>query len=253
MRGYVCFQMWEPFRQSLISGHRFYVEQAQKRLLRQFDDIENEADKAAEQWLAQHGRHFDPDRHNPEDYYESANEHAIEFYQLLNDMRDQTRLSIVAGMFHEWDKQLRDWLGREIQRMPFGEAVVSKIWAVDFNKITDFLECLGWTVRGEAYFKTLDACRLVVNVYKHGKGGSFDELKAKYPKYLLDPLSIDGVSILGTDYLDHTNLAVTDEHFREFSDAIIEFWSNVPENVFDSEIVSVPDWFEKAVIKNSGK
>ncbi len=29
---YACFQMWEPFRQSLIEQHRFYIEQGKKKL-----------------------------------------------------------------------------------------------------------------------------------------------------------------------------------------------------------------------------
>ncbi len=56
MSGYVLFQMWEPFRQSLIKGHLFFVEQARKRLLSQFNDIEADADRAAEEWLEQSGR-----------------------------------------------------------------------------------------------------------------------------------------------------------------------------------------------------
>ena len=39
---YSLFQMWEPYRQSLIAGHQFYVNQARQRLLSQFDDIETE-------------------------------------------------------------------------------------------------------------------------------------------------------------------------------------------------------------------
>jgi hypothetical protein len=245
--------MWKPFRQSLISDHLFYVEQAQKRLLSQFDDIENDAKKAAEHWLEQHRYRFDPDRHNPEDFYESAYDHSIGFYHLLSDMRDQTRLSVVAGMFHEWDKQLRDWLANEIQRLPLWNAAVSTIWSVDFGKIVEFLACLGWTVRGTTYFTKLDACRLVVNVYKHGKGGSLEELKVKYPEYLPDPFKRNGDSLLDFNYLDHTNLAVSDDHIREFSEAIVEFWNNVPTDVCDNEIDSVPSWFERAVAKESRK
>lgn len=59
----VLFQMWEPFRQSLIAGHLFYVEQARKRLLSQFDDIDAEADRAAADWLQNNSHRFDPDRH----------------------------------------------------------------------------------------------------------------------------------------------------------------------------------------------
>ena len=41
----VLFQMGEPIRARLIRGHKFYVEQAQKRLLSQFQNIEEESDK----------------------------------------------------------------------------------------------------------------------------------------------------------------------------------------------------------------
>ncbi len=41
----VAFAMWGPFRESLIKAHGFYMEQAHKRLLSQFGDIEAEANK----------------------------------------------------------------------------------------------------------------------------------------------------------------------------------------------------------------
>lgn len=111
----VLFMMWGPFRESLIKAHAFYVEQARKRLLSQFGDIEAEANKAPEEWLEQTSHLFNPEQHDPGDFYEAAHEAGIEFYELLRDMRRQTRLSVVAGMFHEWDKQLRDWLTQEIR------------------------------------------------------------------------------------------------------------------------------------------
>jgi hypothetical protein len=36
----------------------------------------------------------------------------------------------------------------------------------------DLLESIGWTIREKAYYPHLDACHLVVNVYKHGRGAS---------------------------------------------------------------------------------
>ena len=81
------FHMWGRFRQSLIDGHNFYLEQAQKRLLSQFNNIEDEAEKYAEEWLEKVGSHFDPDRHDPSDFYEQAHEESIAFYQMLDDLR----------------------------------------------------------------------------------------------------------------------------------------------------------------------
>lgn len=246
MSNYALFQMWGPYRQSLIKGHQFYVEQARKRVLLQFENMEEEADKAAEEWLEQSGDQFDPDRHDPSDFYEAANDVGIEFYQLLSDMRDQTRLSVIAGMFHEWEKKLRDWLVREILHWHRGEAVVAKVWSADFGKIADLLESFGWKIRSTDYFKTLDACRLVVNVYKHGVGKSLDDLKATYPKYLDNPLSGSG-SPWAEKMLDYTNLKVSDDQFQAFSDAIVAFWRDVPESVVGSQLANVPDWFEKAI------
>lgn len=250
MSDYVLFQMWGPFRQSLIAGHLFYVEQARKRLLSQFEDIEAEADKAAEDWLQRSSERFDPDRHDPGDFYEAANDAGIEFYTLLSDMRDQTRLSVVAGIFHEWDKQLRDWLVREIQHWHHGDAAALKVWSADFVQIAELLESIGWPICSAEYFQILDACRLVVNVYKHGKGKSLEDLKRKYPEYLHDPFGGSGAAFSGMEYRDHTHLKVSDDQFQAFSDAIVAFWQAVPENTFESKVNDVPDWFGKAILKD---
>ncbi len=250
MSNYVLFQMWGPFRESLINGHLFYVKQARKRLLSQFDDMEAEAERASEEWLEQRAQHFDPDRHDPGDFYEAANDVGIEFYGLLSDMREQTRLSVLAGMFHEWDKQLRDWLAREIQHWHRGDSATLKVWSADFSQIADLLESFSWNLHSTDYFRALDACRLVVNVYKHGEGKSLDELRTKFPEYLDDPIKDAGGSLLEPKYRDHTHLKVSDNQLQEFSDAIVAFWRNVPENVINSRLTDPPDWFEKAILKD---
>nr|WP_163501983.1 hypothetical protein [Halomonas socia] len=250
MSGYVFFQMWEPFRQSLIAGHLFYIEQAQKRLLSQFANIEHEADMAAERWLEENGHHFDPDRHDPGEFEERAYDASVEFYGLMCDLREQTKLSVVAGMYHEWEKQLRDWLVREIQHWHRGSSVKRAVWKVHLGKVMDLLEELGWNVRDTDFFPRIDACRLVINVYKHGEGDSLDELKKKYPQYLNDPFRESEEPHFGADYLDFTRLKVTPEHVQEFSDAIVSFWKAVPDNIQDHEGLSVPDWFAKAMLSD---
>lgn len=78
------------------------------------------------------------------------------------------------------------------------------------------LESLGWKIRSAGYFRTLDACRLVVNVYKHGEGKSLANLKQNYPEYLDDPFKGAGSAFSGTEYRDHTHLKVSDEQFQAF-------------------------------------
>lgn len=253
MSNYVLFQMWKPFRQSLIKEHSFYVEQARKRLLSQFSDIEAEADRAAEEWLAQHSQKFNPEYDDAGDFYEWANDVQIEFYGLLEEMREQTRLSVVAGMFHTWDKKLRDWLVREIHHWHRGNNATAKLWSADFTQIVELLEGFGWNIRTSNYFPTLDACRLVVNVYKHGDGKSLDALRDHFPEYLDDPFKGMGCLFSDTKLRDHTHLKVSDDQFQAFSDAILEFWRNVPENTSESQLTAFPDWFEKAILKDEAE
>ena len=247
MSDYVLFQLSGEFRQSLIDGHLFYVRQARKRLLSQFDDIEADADRAAEARLEQLSHHFDPDRDDPGDFYEAAHEAGIEFYGLLRDMREQTRLSVVAGIFHEWEKQLRDWLARQLQHWHRGDNATLTVWSAKFDEIVDLLESFGWKVRSAGYFRTLDGCRHVVNVYKHGKGKTLAKLKQNCPEHLDDSFRRSGRAFPGTKYLDHKHLKVSDEQFQAFSDAIVAFWKDVPQNVFASQIADVPDWFGKTI------
>lgn len=165
-------------------------------------------------------------------------------------MREQTRLNVVAGMFHEWDKQLRDWLVGEIQYWHCGDNATLKIWSADFAQIADLLESFGWSLRTADYFRTLDACCLMVNVYKHGEGKSLDELRNSFPEYLGDPFKDFGSTLSGTKYHDHWHLKVSDDQFQAFSEAILAFWRDVPEKVVDYQLVEAPDWFGKAILKD---
>ena len=243
------FQMWEPFRQNMMAEHRFYVEQARKRLLSQFDNLEGEADKAADEYLERGSVNFNPDAHDPSDFYEAAYDKGIEFYQLLSDMRENTRLSVVAGMYHQWDKKLREWIAQEVRHWHHGDNANRSIWKAEFPAIADFLVAIGFDIRRLACYEQLNAMRLVVNVFKHGDGPSFDELKAIHPEFLLNPMGGDE-QLLPLGFLEYTDLKVSDVHFDQFSDAILKFWQAIPKEIYIEEELDFPGWFEKAVLKD---
>lgn len=243
------FQMWEPFRQDLMAEHRFYVEQARKRLLTQFENMEAEADKAVEDHLEKMSIHFNPDKHDPSDFYETAHDKGIEFYQMLSDMRDNTRLSVVAGMYHQWDKKLREWIVQEVRHWHHGKNANLSIWKADFPAIADFLVAIGFDIRKLSCYERLNAMRLVVNVFKHGDGPSFDDLKKLHPEFLLNPIGGDE-QLLPLDFLYYTDLKVSDVHFDQFSDAILEFWRAIPKEIYIEEKLDFPGWFEKAVLRD---
>jgi hypothetical protein len=250
MSRYVFFHMMSSFRDSLIEEHLFYVKQAQKRLLSSFANIDDDASKAAEEWLKRAERFFNPERDDPAQFYEQAEEEARKFYGLLSDMREQTRLSVVAGTFHQWDKELRDWLARETGHWHTGQKAAAAIWRADFDQLLDLLESIGWKIRDKAFYQDLDACHLVVNVYKHGQGVSLSRLQEKYPEYVADVFRRAlGERPWRTDlWTSHKDLKVQDDQIEAFSRAIVEFWKGAPQRVFDDEIEEFPAWFEKALL-----
>lgn len=79
-------------------------------------------------------------------------------------MRDQTRLSFLAGLFHDWEKQLRDWMAKEVRHSYGSENAANKIWKANFSQIIDLMESYGWPIRNAQYFERIDECRCVVNV-----------------------------------------------------------------------------------------
>jgi hypothetical protein len=237
------FQLTEPERNDAVAEHRFYVEEAKKRLLSQFEYISAEADQAEQNHWDASGQFFDPDVHDEGSLADAARDHGVVFYQLLNEMRDRTRLSVVAGMYHHWDKRLRRFLVREMRQSGLvpGEHTRRALWKIDSAKLEAFLFALGLNVRAFPRFTRLDAMRLVVNVFKHGEGKSVDELRQLYPEFvpMLGPLA--------PSVPDDTDMVVTDAHVEEFADAIEAFWRALPtELVFDaSGDLNVPDEIAK--------
>lgn len=87
-----------------------------------------------------------------------------------------------------------------------------------FDETVKLLNKFRWDISIKNYFKELDACRLVVNVYKHGEGQSFEDLKKKYPQYVGN----------STELYRITDVKVNDQQIEAFSSAIVDFWKDIP-------------------------
>lgn len=234
------FMMWEPHRKSLVASHLFYMHRGEEKLLSQFENMGQEATQAADDWLERNSRRFDPDRDDPGSFEEDAYGEGVEFYRLLSELRDQTILSMVAGIFQNWDKELRSWLTEEFHRWCRSSLIEANIWSANFDQIIGLVKSLGLAQPDAEYLKTLSACRYVVNVYKHGKGSSLQSLKENHPEFF--PRLADQRLPLDLDFIDHRYLAVTTEQLRFFSDAVVGFWMGVPEKIHSTDVDEVPDW-----------
>lgn len=234
--------MWDPERKNFIDSHNFFVSQAKKRVLSQFDNIEDEVKDREKEWLGSLDHDSYSESYDIADLYEWIHQQSLEQSFMLYELRHQMLLSIVAGMYHQWDKQLRVWLEREAREWGYN-VVNSEIWKKDIGCIYELFKYCEWDVESEEFFQKLDACRLVVNVHKHGKGVSLDNLKKNYVEYFCG----DGEN----NDLDHTLLFLDDSHLEEFSDAIIKFWEVIPERMEESEHKTPPSWILKAINKEN--
>ncbi len=222
--------LWSGARAIFLDRHTFYVTQLKSRLLAQFDDLEQEADRFAEESFARMGRVVSYGETDPAEFAEAAYDEAVEHYLALVELRKQVLLGGLAGMYHQFDKQLREFIERELQHEVEPSWMERNLWAPPGDRVLDILEAFGWPVRSLPFYPQIEALQLVVNVYKHGKGRSLKELSEKYPDYVVDPVRAAGFGHWRTA-LDHEWLTVTDVQLDAFAAAIRDFWQAMPERL----------------------
>lgn len=245
----ILFQMPGFQKQSIINGHVFYIKQTKNLLIKQFDEL-NRPERQIQvinEWLSDNQHRFNPDYHDSSDFYDEAFEQLL----ALTELGEQIRLSIAAGMYHAWEKQLKNWMIKELRHWHSGEKVVDAFQKNDFSQLIDLFESLGWSVKDNAYCHKINECRLVANVYKHGDGTAFNELKKNYPEYLSSAYNSNSPNDRLFYYIDHESLRVSNDQLDVFSNAIISFWENVPENIYDHDDVQIPKWLSSAFARDA--
>lgn len=253
----LLFYMYGLRRKHTIAQHNFFVAQGKKRLTDQFSDdekLDQEASRYAEEWLEKAGRHFDPESHDPSDFYEQALDEERYFYIALTELGNAARLALISGMFHNWEKELRKWLTSHdgVSCWYRGDELPKAIWKANFQQIFELFQCAGLFPKDKPVFQKLDLCRLVVNTYKHGSGGSENELKNRHPEFF-DQYGFCSKQPDMLNYAGYEDLYVKPTHIDEFSEAIVEFWKTTPDRITKEDLQGVPDWFAKAIKRDERK
>ena len=216
-------------RENMIERVDFFARQVKRRVWDSFDDFGEQVQDHGEDIYRELGANLSNEYFDLAHIADIAYDESIKFSELLFDLRRDMTLASVAALYHQWEKDLKRFLARELRYYAEHPDVV---WTAKPNDILEWLEKQGWPYRSYTWFPVLDACRLIVNAYKHGKGRSLDELKNKYPQYLgsfENDQSGNGEPDL--TYLDHEDLLLTDEQFDKFVEAVKQFWNSFPNEI----------------------
>lgn len=224
--------MWTGTRAAILERHNFYVEQVRARILAQFREISDEAERYADAEYERLGSMPGDADSDMGAIADQANDRAQSFYGLLSDLKKQMVLGALAGLYHQWDKDLRDFLERELMHGIKPEEATRIAWDPNIGNVFDVLKEFGWDCRLRPFFAKIEACRLVVNVYKHGKGRSFDELALKHPEYLDPGFPKEAMPALVVDFLDYECLSISEVQFDEIGVALRAFWEEFPERLY---------------------
>ena len=223
---YMAFVM----RPHFVEQHNFYVAQTKKRVLARFRDIEGDAHRYFE---AEHKRflkrrgdvNIDTDV-LAKDAYDSARDH----YWALVELRQQVILGVTAGLYHMWEKELRDFIARELALDLQQPELMKLAWLQPIDEIWNLFTRSGWAICLELFYPLIDACHLVVNVFKHGNGASLEKLKENFPYYLREPAG--SLLTLNPNFQDHTLLTVSEDDFIQIAGALRSFWRVIPERLY---------------------
>ena len=230
-------------RPYILGKHNFYVTEARKRIFAQFSDIDIQAasQQKEQDYYEEAGKYFNPDSDDEGAIWEQAMHVGISHSLALRDMKNTVSLALTAGMFHQFDKELREKCIREFSHWLEYDVIRLMIWDIGFPRLIEILEWVGMDITGKAYHEKIDCCRQVVNVYKHGDGHAHRVLSDAHPEYYGNINTLGGERfIFGLEQLE-----VSETQFIEFADAITDFWNDIPIRCTKSNMRKEPKWIDK--------
>lgn len=208
----------------LLRSHKLFMEQARSRVLDNFSNIKiKEATEQARKELYEKLSRDGSENADMRRIAEQAENHDTDFYSTLHEVRGEIAFAILAALYHRWEKNLRWCIESNFGVVYDPTSSKKQFRQGDIEYLIDKLQQSGWDVRSEPWFWKIDACRLIVNVYKHGEGNSHKELVEKYPEFLKGDFDGDYELFFWQD-----DLLIKPEGFYAIADAFRQFWENFP-------------------------
>lgn|GEM_PF-633413 len=203
------------------------------KLLPCFNNIEEQADKAAEEFYneAWEQPSEDGDLSVLAEAAEKAQNIGIGTYEYLKWGRYNLIATWHAMLYQLWEQQVREFLYKELSH---NYSVVFKNFCGNLKQIKLVFKMHGVDLESKSCWKNIDELNLLNNVIKHGDGYSAETLKKKRPDLFMDVYSRGYRSdVLST--LLNESLNIDEKTLSDYTDNLMSFWDNLPERSFSSK------------------
>ena len=208
-----------------LAQHRALAKGIQDKLMPAFSHIESEANAFADrEYKRLSSLPSADDDFDMGEVAETAIDRGIERYGDLAFAEGQLRVLAIAGLYHLWERALKEFFVRTLGWEGFPRKQIDKIQNAKFDELIDTLEKYGFLVKKECFFDRLDIVRLVTNTCKHGEGHSFEKLVDKAPELLRSRYRLEPP--LFSPHPD--DLWIDDQKFADLERAIERFWYVMP-------------------------
>ncbi len=222
-------RFWEEhFRTVFARQISCFCTAVETRLLPTFDSLEEEAEQAANSEWERLGQAGASDSTDPANLADRAEQVGVDYYLLLEGVR-QTLISLsVAALYHLFDQQLMVFHRRQLLH-PRDEnnAALMKIAELEAR-----LSSEGVDIGSFESWSKVDELKAVANAVKHAEGHSADEVRRMRPD-LFTPPQLRGATrpdpSAESVYLPLAgeDIFLTLDDLREYGSVVLEFWQEL--------------------------
>lgn len=197
-----------------------------------FKNIDEDAANAADLYLETVGSgQYNPDIGNEADITTDAHDYGISYAISMDLMKYNVRLMSIATLYQFWEQQVRKFLYEELIERNH-ENIKFKDFCTNIGTIKEEFRKCDVNLQDLEVWEKIDELRILQNVVKHGDGNARKKLQRIKPDFFRQ---IDEETS-AIDYhfttLNEQVLNVSDDELTVYSEALMEFWDELPERMY---------------------
>jgi len=231
--------LYKQLKDRFKKPYDYYLDVYSNKVKIVFENLEEEADKLAKDHYELLGQSFDPDRHDINDFVDSAWEKGLEYYEAVSLVKYNNQLMWISTMYQFWEQQVRKFLFDEINNSGItlydkkGEEINFKNYCTKgINDIKQEFLDFGQDLEQLGCWLEIDELRLLANVIKHGDGGSATDLEKLRPDFFKSDIAESNLLERHRTVLNEQVLSISDSDFTKYKIALQSFWEDLPERLY---------------------